>query len=59
MLLEIIETFNSMMVPASGKKPAFDPVLSALLDPIIQVWHVLIFVDRLHHYRNFVLVAWC
>lgn len=38
LLLEIIETYNSMMVPASAKKPAFDPVISALLDPIIQVW---------------------
>ncbi|KAK8496862.1 hypothetical protein V6N13_122671 [Hibiscus sabdariffa] len=36
-LLEIIDTYNSMMVPASGKKPAFDPVISALLDPIIQM----------------------
>ncbi|XVF13762.1 hypothetical protein REPUB_Repub08aG0235500 [Reevesia pubescens] len=36
-LLQIIETYNSMMVPASGKKPAFDPVVSALLDPIIQM----------------------
>lgn len=36
-LLEIIQTHNSMMVSASGKKPAFGPVLSALLDPIIQV----------------------
>lgn len=36
-LLEIIETYKSMMVRASGKKPDFDPVLSALLDPIIQV----------------------
>ncbi|XP_022941125.1 conserved oligomeric Golgi complex subunit 6 [Cucurbita moschata] len=36
-LLEIIDTYNSMMVPASGKKAAFDPVLSALLDPIIQM----------------------
>ncbi|OMP02181.1 Conserved oligomeric Golgi complex subunit 6 [Corchorus olitorius] len=35
-LLEIIETYNSMMVPAD-KKPAFDPVISALLDPIIQM----------------------
>lgn len=38
-LLEIIKTHNSTMVPASGKNPAdFDPVISALLDPIIQVW---------------------
>ncbi|GLT91380.1 hypothetical protein SLE2022_092710 [Rubroshorea leprosula] len=36
-LLEIIDTYNSMMVPASGRKPAFDPVISALLDPIIQM----------------------
>jgi len=36
-LLEIIETYNSMMVPASGQKPAFGPVVSAILDPIIQV----------------------
>lgn len=36
-LLEIIETYNSMMVPASGKKPDFEPVISALLDPIVQV----------------------
>lgn len=35
--LEIIENYNSMMVSASGEKPAFDPVLSALLDPIIKV----------------------
>lgn len=40
MLLEIIDTYNSMMVPASGKKPPFDPVICALLDPIIQVCHV-------------------
>ncbi|CAK7340516.1 unnamed protein product [Dovyalis caffra] len=36
-LLEIIETHNSMMFPASGKKPDFDPVISAILDPIIQM----------------------
>lgn len=36
-LLEIIENYDSMMVPISGKKPAFEPVISALLDPIIQV----------------------
>lgn len=36
-LLEIIETYNSMMFSASGKRPAFDPVISALLDPIIQM----------------------
>ncbi|KAL6985590.1 Golgi transport complex subunit 6 [Sarracenia purpurea var. burkii] len=37
MLLEIMETHGSMMVPASGKKTDFDPVISALLDPIIQM----------------------
>lgn len=36
-LLELIEIHGSMMVPASGKKPIFDPVISALLDPIIQI----------------------
>lgn len=36
-LLEIIHTHDSMMFPASGKKPDFDPVISALLDPIIQM----------------------
>ncbi|XP_052210726.1 conserved oligomeric Golgi complex subunit 6 [Diospyros lotus] len=36
-LLEIIEIHDSMMVPLSGKKPTFDPVISALLDPIIQM----------------------
>ncbi|KAF2308972.1 hypothetical protein GH714_026415 [Hevea brasiliensis] len=36
-LLEIIETHDSMMVPASEKKPDFDPVISAILDPIIQM----------------------
>lgn len=37
LLLEIIGTHNSMMVPASGKRPDFDPVISTLLNPIIQV----------------------
>lgn len=36
-LLEIIATHNGMMVPASEKKPDFDPVISALLNPIIQI----------------------
>ncbi|KAL6501817.1 Golgi transport complex subunit 6 [Orobanche gracilis] len=36
-LLEVIETYDSMMVPVSGKKPVFEPVISALLDPIIQM----------------------
>lgn len=33
-LLELVETYNSMMLQ---KKPPFDQVISALLDPIIQV----------------------
>ncbi|KAH0645581.1 hypothetical protein KY290_034361 [Solanum tuberosum] len=37
LLLEIIQTHDSMMFSASGKKPDFDPVISALLDPIIQM----------------------
>ncbi|CAH9077587.1 unnamed protein product [Cuscuta europaea] len=37
LLLEIIDTHNSMMIPLSEKKPSFDPVISALLDPIIQI----------------------
>jgi conserved oligomeric Golgi complex subunit 6 len=37
LLLELIDTYSSMMVPASGKGPNFDPVISSLLDPIIQV----------------------
>ncbi|KAL8521462.1 hypothetical protein ACS0TY_011832 [Phlomoides rotata] len=36
-LLEIIGTYDGMMVTMSGKKPAFEPVISALLDPIIQM----------------------
>ncbi|KAK1430282.1 hypothetical protein QVD17_12919 [Tagetes erecta] len=37
LLLELIQIHDTMMVPASGKKPHFDPVISALLDPIIQI----------------------
>lgn len=37
LLLEIIETHDSMMLPTLGKNPAFSPVISALLDPIIKV----------------------
>ncbi|GAB2285196.1 Golgi transport complex subunit 6 [Dionaea muscipula] len=37
LLVEIIETYDSMMVPPSGKKFDFDPVISAFLDPIIQM----------------------
>ncbi|CAB4292704.1 unnamed protein product [Prunus armeniaca] len=37
LLLEIVETHNSMMLPTLGKNPAFGPVISALLDPIIKI----------------------
>ncbi|KAH6830622.1 oligomeric golgi complex subunit [Perilla frutescens var. hirtella] len=37
LLLEIIETYDSIMVALSGKNPGFEPVISALLDPIIQM----------------------
>lgn len=37
LLLELIDTHNSMMVPASGRKLDFNPVITALLDPIVQV----------------------
>lgn len=49
-LLEIIATHNSMMVPASMKKPDFDPVISALLDPIIQVCLCLTSVANLQFF---------
>ncbi|CAO2834078.1 unnamed protein product [Amaranthus hypochondriacus] len=35
-LMEILETYDAMMIPPS-KKPEFDPVMSALLDPVIQM----------------------
>uniref|UniRef100_A0A453INC2 Conserved Oligomeric Golgi complex subunit 6 C-terminal domain-containing protein n=1 Tax=Aegilops tauschii subsp. strangulata TaxID=200361 RepID=A0A453INC2_AEGTS len=37
LLLELISTYNSMMISASGKGLNFDPVISAILDPIIQM----------------------
>lgn len=37
LLSEIVETHNSMMVPVSGHKPEFNPVISAFLDPIVQM----------------------
>lgn len=37
LLLEIVETHNSMMLPTLGKDPSFGPVISALLDPIIKI----------------------
>lgn len=43
-LLELLNTYNGMMVPAGGKKPDFQPVMSAMLDPIIQVFLLCIFL---------------
>jgi hypothetical protein len=37
---ELFTTYSEMMVPSGGQKPDFQPVLSALLDPIILVQHV-------------------
>lgn len=37
LLLEIVETHNSMMLPTLGKDPSFGPVISALLDPIVKI----------------------
>lgn len=58
-LLEIIETHNGMMVPATGKNPDFDPVISALLDPIIQVFLSLMLVVEYHtlFMANMLLIA--
>ena len=36
--LELFNTYSEMMGPSGGQKPDFQPVLSALLDPIIQVY---------------------
>lgn len=36
-LLELLNTYNGMMVPAGGKKPDFQTVMSAMLEPIIQM----------------------
>lgn len=61
-MLEIIDAHNSMMVSASGT--SFDPVISALLDPIIQVcllvlsvaW-IVIYLGQCTTWIN-VLVVW-
>lgn len=36
-LLELLNTYSGMMVPSGGGKPDFQPVMSAILDPIIQM----------------------
>ncbi|KAJ7531004.1 hypothetical protein O6H91_14G028200 [Diphasiastrum complanatum] len=36
-LLELMNIYDSMMVPAGCKKPDFDPIVAAILDPLIQM----------------------
>lgn len=56
LLLELINTYNSMMVPASGKRLNFDPVISAILDPIIQVSFLCLLCLVLYRYLK--VVGW-
>lgn len=42
-LLELLNTYNGMMVPAGGQKPDFQRVMSTMLDPIIQVFLLFLF----------------
>lgn len=37
LLLELIDNYESMMVPAGGQKPSFEPITEAILDPLIQM----------------------
>ncbi|CAM6119888.1 unnamed protein product, partial [Calypogeia fissa] len=36
-LLELIDNYTKMMVPAGGRKPDFEPVITAVVDPLIQM----------------------
>ncbi|KAG6547166.1 hypothetical protein Mapa_011418 [Marchantia paleacea] len=36
-LLELIDNYNKMMVPAGGKKPDFEPVINAIVEPLVQM----------------------
>jgi hypothetical protein len=36
-LLELIDNYESMMVPAGGQKPDFEPIIQGLLDPLVQM----------------------
>jgi conserved oligomeric Golgi complex subunit 6 len=36
-VVELIQSYNSIMLPPSAPKPPFQPVVSSLLDPIVQV----------------------
>lgn len=37
LLMELIDNYESMMVPAGGQKPDFGPIIEAILDPLIQM----------------------
>ncbi|KAL3678988.1 hypothetical protein R1sor_021944 [Riccia sorocarpa] len=37
LLLELIENYNNMIVPAGIKKPDFKPVISAIVEPLVQM----------------------
>lgn len=37
LLMELIDNYESMMVPAGGQKPDFKPIIEAILDPLIQM----------------------
>lgn len=36
-LLELVYNYETMMVPAGGKKPDFEPIIQGLLDPLVQM----------------------
>lgn len=36
-LLELIDNYESMMVPAGGQRPDFEPIIQGLLDPLVQM----------------------
>ncbi|KAJ3682175.1 hypothetical protein LUZ60_014748 [Juncus effusus] len=36
-VIELIQTYNSIMLPPSAPKPSFLPVISSLLDPVVQM----------------------
>lgn len=48
-LMEVLETYDAMMIPPS-KKPEFDPVMSALVDPIIQVCFIMFLPNVEKHF---------
>lgn len=42
LLLELNETYNNMMVPTFDKKWNLDPMITTILDPIIQICELAI-----------------